>query len=172
MSQPEESVRGAVFGGNPSAGPRMKRLRTSKNAAGVPTKSPAKEKEKTLAAQVAGAILPAAGAGQMPPPPQRAPAATQDTGTELGAPAAVASNVRIPVNPQDLEKIPEAFWGTVYESANYAVSHIYKFNEKELRAIETMSPVGVMESSMSMTLTVSSPILLKLLPLYSVLFFL
>ena len=82
------------------------------------------------------------------------------------------SDVRIPVNPQDLEKIPEAFRGTVYESANYAVNHIYKFTEKELRAIETMSPVDVMDSSMSMTLTVSCPILLKLLPLHSALFFL
>ena len=54
-----------------------------------------------------------------------------------------------------MEKIPEAFRGTVYESANYAVSHIYKFNEKELRAIETMSPVGVLESSLGMAMTVS-----------------
>ena len=91
---------------------------------------------------------------------------------ELGTPAMVASDVRIPVNPQDLEKIPEAFRGTVYESANYAVSHIYKFTEKELRAIETMSPVGVMESSMGMTLTVTCPVLLKLLPLHFALFFL
>ncbi|XP_062075826.1 uncharacterized protein LOC133779946 [Humulus lupulus] len=89
----------------------------------------------------------------MPPPPPRAPDATQDMGSELRTPAVVASDVRIPVTPQDLEKIPEAFRGTVYESVNYAVSHIYKFTEKELRAIETMSPVGVMESSMGMTLT-------------------
>ena len=54
-----------------------------------------------------------------------------------------------------MEKIPEAFRGTVYESANYAVSHIYKFTEKELRAIETMSPVGVLESSLGMAMTVS-----------------
>ena len=67
----------------------------------------------------------------------------------------VPSEVRIPVHPQDLEKIPEAFWGTVYETANYAVSHIYKFNEKELRAIETRSPVGVLESSLGMAITVS-----------------
>ncbi|XP_062079580.1 uncharacterized protein LOC133784077 [Humulus lupulus] len=153
MSQPEGSLRGAVFGGNPSAGPRLKRLRGSRSTAGTSTKSPAKEKEKTPSAQDAGAILPAAGAGQMPPPPQRTPTVTQDAGTKLGAPAAVASDVRIPINPQNLEKIPEAFRGTVYESANYAVDHIYKFTEKELRAIETMSPVDIMESSMGMTLT-------------------
>ncbi|XP_062083600.1 uncharacterized protein LOC133789997 [Humulus lupulus] len=152
MSQPEGSLRGAVFGGNPAVGPRLKRLRGSRNTAGTSTKSLAKEKERTPPAQDAGAILLAAGAGQMPPPPQRTPTVTQDTGTELGTPSVVVSDVRIPVNPQDLEKIPEAFRGTVYESANYAVSHIYKFTEKELRAIETMSPVDVMDSSMSMTL--------------------
>ena len=92
---------------------------------------------------------------------------------EIGTPAVVAPDVRIPVDPQDLEKIPEAFRGTVYESANYAVNHIYKFTEKELRAIETLSPVGVMESSMSMTLTVSCPVFsVKLLPLHFALFFL
>ena len=155
MSQPEDSLRGAVFGGNPSAGPRLKRFRGSRSAAGTSTKSPAKEKEKTPAAQDTGAILPAAGAGQMPPPPPRAPAAIQDGGTAIETPVVVVSDVRIPVNPQDLEKIPEAFRGTVYESANYAVSHIYKFNEKELRAIETRSPVGVLESSLGMALTVS-----------------
>ena len=74
---------------------------------------------------------------------------------EIGTPSVAASDVRIPVNPQDLEKIPEAFRGMVYESANYAVSHIYKFIEKELRAIETMSPVGVLESSLGMAMTVS-----------------
>ena len=155
MSQPEESLRGAVFGGNPSAGPRLKRLRGSKSTAGVSTKSPAKEKERTPADQVAGAILPTAGAGQMPPPPPRAPAATQDAGTELGTSAVVASDIRIPVNPQDLGKIPEVFRGTVYGSANYAVSHIYKFNGNELRVIETRSPVGVLESSLGMALMVS-----------------
>ncbi|XP_062109716.1 uncharacterized protein LOC133821426 [Humulus lupulus] len=89
----------------------------------------------------------------MPPPPPQAPSAARDAGTELGASAIVPSEVRIPVNPQDLEKILEAFRGMVYESANYAVNHIYKFNEKELRAIETMSPMGVLESSLGMTLT-------------------
>ncbi|XP_062104894.1 uncharacterized protein LOC133816381 [Humulus lupulus] len=153
MSQPEESLRGAVFGGNPSAGPRMKRLRTSKNAAGTPTKFPAKEKDQALASQVAGAVPPATGGSNMPPAAPRAPFVARDAVTEVGTSAIVSSDVRIPVNPQDLEKIPEAFRGTVYESANYAVNHIYKFTEKELRAIETMSPVGVLESSLGMAMT-------------------
>ncbi|XP_062102835.1 uncharacterized protein LOC133813010 [Humulus lupulus] len=153
MSQPEESLRGAVFGGNAAAGPRAKRLRTSKNAAGTPTKSPAKEKDQAPAAQVAGAVLPGAGGSNMPPFAPRAPLAVWDVGTEVRTSAIVPSDVRIPVNPQDLEKIPEAFWGTVYESTNYAVSHIYKFTEKELRAIETMSPVGGLESSLDMAMT-------------------
>ncbi|XP_062109343.1 uncharacterized protein LOC133819968 [Humulus lupulus] len=89
----------------------------------------------------------------MPPPPLRAPALVLDTEAELGTSTISTSEVRIPVDPQDLEKIPEAFRGTVYESANYAVSHIYKFNEKKLRAIETRSPVGVLESSLGMALT-------------------
>ena len=155
MSQPEESLRGAVFEGNPPAGPRMKRLQTSKHAVGTPTKSPAKEKEQAPATQVVGAVPAVAGGINMPPPPPRAPAFVRDTGAEPGASAIAPSEVCILVDPQDLEKIPEAFRGTVYETANYAVSHIYKFNERELRAIETRSPVGVLESSLGMALTVS-----------------
>ena len=77
----------------------------------------------------------------MPPPLQRLPPVTQDAAMEDGTPAAAAPGIRIPVDPQDLDKIPEAFWGTVYESASYAVSHFYKLKEKELRAIEMTSPV-------------------------------
>ena len=176
MSQPGgKNLRAMFTEGNSSAGasgPKMKKLRTFKKASGTSTKSPAKEKEQPPAAQVAGTNPPAAGGSNMPPPPSRAPTTIRDAGTELEASAIVPSDVRIPVNPQDLEKIPEAFRGTVYESANYAVSHIYKFTEKELRAIETMSLVGIMESSMGMTLTVSCHILLKLLPLHFALFFL
>ena len=90
---------------------------------------------------------------------------------EVRTPAAVVPDVRISVDPQDLEKIPKAFRGTVYESASYAVNHFYKFKEKELRAIETLSPVHVIESSMDMTLTVSCPILLRLYPSHTALFF-
>ena len=77
----------------------------------------------------------------MPPPPQRSPSATQDVVLEVGTPAVAAPGVRIPVDPQDLEKIPEAFRGTVYESASYAVGRFYKLKEKDLRAIEATSPV-------------------------------
>ncbi|XP_062101151.1 uncharacterized protein LOC133807038 [Humulus lupulus] len=131
----------------------MKKPRTFKKTAGTPTKSSAKEKEQPPAGQVVGTVPSAAGGSNMPPPPPRAPALVRDTGAELGTSAISTSEVRIPVYPQDLEKIPEAFRGTVYESANYAVSHIYKFNEKELRPIETRSPVGVVESSLGMALT-------------------
>ncbi|XP_062073938.1 uncharacterized protein LOC133778132 [Humulus lupulus] len=131
----------------------MKKLRTSKKATGTPTKSPAKEKEQPPTAQAEGTVPPAAGGSNMPPPPLRASAPTRDAGAKLEASAIVPSELRIPVNPQDLEKIPEAFRGMVYESANYTVSHIYKFNEKELRAIETRSPVGMLESSLGMALT-------------------
>ena len=130
--------------------------------AGVSAKSPAKEKEKTPPSQVAGAILPAAGAGHMPPPLQRPPSVTQDAVMEVGTPAAVAPGVRIPVDPQDLKNIPEAFRGTVYESASYAVGRFYKLKEKDLRAIEATSPVRVIESLMDMTLTVICPTLLKI----------
>ena len=98
----------------------------------------------------------------MPPPPQRSPSATQDVVLEVGTPAVAAPDVRIPVDPQDLGKIPEAFRGTVYESASYAVNRFYKLKEMDLRAIETTSPVRVIESSMDMTLTVICPTLLKL----------
>ncbi|XP_062075626.1 uncharacterized protein LOC133779721 [Humulus lupulus] len=156
MSQPGgKNLRSVFTGGNSSAGasgPKMKKLRTSKKAAGTPTKSPAKEKEQPLAAQVEETVPPAAG-GSMPLPPLRAPAFIRDTGAEPGASVIVPPEVRIPVDPQDLEKIPDVFRGTVYETANYAVSHFYRFNERELRAIKTRSPVGVLESSLGMALT-------------------
>ncbi|XP_062110026.1 uncharacterized protein LOC133821877 [Humulus lupulus] len=131
----------------------MKKLQMSKKTVGTSTKSPAKEKEQPPAAQVVETVPPAAGGSSMPPPPSRAPAFVRDTGAEPGASAIAPFEVHIPVDPQDLEKIPEAFRGTVYETANYAVSHIYKFNERELRAIETRSLVGVLESSLGMAIT-------------------
>ena len=162
MSQPGNSLRGVVFGGNPPAGPRLKRLRESKSSTRVSTKSPATEKERDPSSQVAGANLPVARTGLMHPPPQRSPLAAQDGVIEVGNLAAAAPDVRIPVDPRALEKMLEAFRGTVYESASYAVSHYYNIREKELRAIETTSPVRVIESAMDMTLTVKCPLLLRL----------
>ncbi|XP_062095900.1 uncharacterized protein LOC133801670 [Humulus lupulus] len=156
MSQPGgKNLRTVFTRGDSSAGasgPKMKKLRMSKKAAGTPTKSPAKEKEQPPAAQIEETAPPAVG-GSMPPPLSQAPAFVRDTGAEPGASAIAPPEVRIPVDPQDLEKIPDVFRGTVYETANYAVSHFYRFNERELRAIETRSPVGVLESSLGMALT-------------------
>ena len=159
MSQSGGNLRGVTFSGKLPAGQRLKRLRGSQSTAGVPTKSPAKEKEKAQPSQVVGAGLPASGTGPMPPPLQRPPLVAQDAELEAGALAAPAPGIRIPVDPQHLDKIPEAFRGTVYESASYAVNHFYKLKEKELRAIETTSPVRVIESSMDMTLTVRCSLL-------------
>ncbi|XP_062077796.1 uncharacterized protein LOC133782496 [Humulus lupulus] len=156
MSQPgEKNLRAMFTGGNSSAGasgPKMKNLRVAKKAAGTPTKSPAKGKEPPPAAQVEE-TTPLTVVENMPPPPPRAPAFVRDTGAELGTSATAPPEVRIPVDPQDLEKILDVFRGTVYETASYAVSHFNRFNERELRAIETRSPVGVMELSLGMALT-------------------
>ena len=63
--------------------------------------------------------------------------------------------VRIPVDPQALEKIPDVFRGTVYKTVTYTVDHYYGATERDLRVIETRSPESVMESSLGMALTVS-----------------
>ena len=52
--------------------------------------------------------------------------------------------------------IPDTFWGTVYETANYLVEHFYKTKPTDLKAIEERSPENVMESSLGMNLTVST----------------
>ena len=69
--------------------------------------------------------------------------------------SAPAPGVRVLVNPQALEKIPEVFRGTVYETATYMVDHCYNATSRDLREIEMRSPEHVMESSLGMTLTVS-----------------
>ena len=61
--------------------------------------------------------------------------------------------MHVPVNTQALEKIPEAFRGTVYEIATYMVDHCYNATPRDLWEIETRSPENVMESSLGMTLT-------------------
>ena len=70
-------------------------------------------------------------------------------------PPVPAPTVCIPVNAQDLEKIPDTFRGTVYETVSYTVEHYYKANPKDLREIEARSPENVIESALGMNLTVS-----------------
>ncbi|XP_062088134.1 uncharacterized protein LOC133794765 [Humulus lupulus] len=91
----------------------------------------------------------------MPPPSQRhlAPAREQVAlARTLPVPTPA---VRVPVNAQDLEEIPDTFWGMVYETASYTVEHFYKANPKDLREIEARSPENVIESAVGMNLTVT-----------------
>ncbi|XP_062114991.1 uncharacterized protein LOC133829036 [Humulus lupulus] len=89
----------------------------------------------------------------MAPPPSRPPVSKWELEVPTGTLPAPVPTVRIPVNTQALEKIPEAFRGTVYETATYMVDHCYNATPKDLREIETRSPENVMESSLGMTLT-------------------
>ncbi|XP_062076180.1 uncharacterized protein LOC133780476 [Humulus lupulus] len=89
----------------------------------------------------------------MPPPPPRPPVPTRELEAPSGTPPAPTPTVRIPVNTQALEKIPEAFRGTVYKTASYTVDHYYNATPRDLQEIETRSPENVMESSLGMTLT-------------------
>ncbi|XP_062098941.1 uncharacterized protein LOC133804833 [Humulus lupulus] len=89
----------------------------------------------------------------MPPPPPRPPSPTREQEAPAGGPPVPTPTMRIPVNTQALQKIPEAFRGTVYETASYTVEHYYNATPRDLREIETRSPENVMESSLGMTLT-------------------
>ncbi|XP_062115080.1 uncharacterized protein LOC133829260 [Humulus lupulus] len=156
MSQPgNKDLRARFTEGNSSAGtsgPMVKKLRVAKKAAGTPTKSPAKGKDQTPAPQ-AKVPPPPVAMEKMPPHPPRTPAFVRDMEMEPGTLVAVATEVRIPVDPQALEKIPDVFRGTVYETATYTVDHYFGATERDLRAIETRSPESVMESSPGMALT-------------------
>ncbi|XP_062089307.1 uncharacterized protein LOC133795866 [Humulus lupulus] len=156
MSQPgNKDLRARFTGGNSSAGtsgPMVKKLRVAKKAARTPNKSPAKGKDQTPAA-LAKVPPPLAAMEKMPLPPPRAPTFVRDMETEPETLAAAATEVRIPVDPQALEKIPDVFWGMVYETATYTVDHYYGATERDLRAIETRSPESMMESSLRMALT-------------------
>ncbi|XP_062118832.1 uncharacterized protein LOC133832511 [Humulus lupulus] len=88
-----------------------------------------------------------------PPPPRFAPTRDQVIQVDPPAPAAPATTVRIPVDPHDLEKIPDTFRGTLYETANNMVEHVYKANPRDLRTIEEHNPENVMQSALGMTLT-------------------
>ncbi|XP_062079632.1 uncharacterized protein LOC133784189 [Humulus lupulus] len=155
MSQPG-NLRAKFTGGNSSArasGPMVKKLRMTKKAIGTTSKSTAKGKDQSPAAQAN--VPPPPPVEKMLPPPPRAQSPARDMEAEAGTTMVVVPEVRIPVDPRALEKIPDVFRGTVYETASYAVDHFYRFTERELRAIETRSPDGVMESSLGMALTVS-----------------
>ena len=93
---------------------------------------------------------------KMAPPPPRPPIPARENEVPTGTLGALAPTVRIPVNTQALEKIPKAFRGTFYETASYTVDHYYNATLRDLREIETRSPENVMESSLGMTLMVSS----------------
>ena len=72
----------------------------------------------------------------MSPPPPRHPAPARDQVAPTGAPPVPTPLVRITVNAQDLEKIPDTFRGMVYEIASYTVEHYYKAKPKDLWEIE------------------------------------
>ncbi|XP_062099272.1 uncharacterized protein LOC133805179 [Humulus lupulus] len=148
MSQPGDNVLRSIFqGGNPSSGssgPLVKKPRLTKKTPPPRTtsKSPAKGK---------GQAPPAA--DKMPLPPPRPPVSNWELEVPTGTLPALTPTVRIPVNTQALEKIPEAFRGTVYEIATYMVDHCYNATPRDLREIETRSLENVMESSLGITLT-------------------
>ena len=94
----------------------------------------------------------------LPSPPPRFPSASardQAAPTDPTSSIVPATTVRIPVNAQDFEKNPDTFRGTLYETVNHMVEHIYKANLKDLRVIEERSPEIVLESALGMNLTVS-----------------
>ncbi|XP_062079631.1 uncharacterized protein LOC133784187 [Humulus lupulus] len=155
MSQPGGNDLPAMFpGGNPSSGASgsmVKKLRLAKKAIRSTSKSPAKGKNQASTTQEK--VPPPPPAMKMPPPPPRVP----DSAREMEVPPETLSTttpeVCVPVNPRALEKIPDIFRGTVYETASYTVDHYYNAAERDLRAIETRSPENVMESSLGMALT-------------------
>ncbi|XP_062103415.1 uncharacterized protein LOC133814475 [Humulus lupulus] len=88
-----------------------------------------------------------------PPPPRYVPPQAQVIQGDPPAPPVPAATVQIPVDPQDLKKIPEAFQGIIYETASHMVGHAYRASSRDFRTIEERSPENVMESSMGMNLT-------------------
>ncbi|XP_062095517.1 uncharacterized protein LOC133801350 [Humulus lupulus] len=155
MSQPRnKDLRAKFAGGSSSAGasrPMVKKLWMAKKAVGTSSKSPAKGKDQGPAALAK--VPPPPPVEKMPPPPPRALSPARDMEVEAGTLMAVVPYVRIPMDPQALEKIPDVFRGTVYETASYAVDHFYRATERDLRAIEARSLENVMDSSLGMALT-------------------
>ncbi|XP_062076202.1 uncharacterized protein LOC133780545 [Humulus lupulus] len=135
-------------------GPVVKRPGLTKKAppaAGNVSKSPAKGKGTSSTAPVSSVTqrrIPSP-----PPPPRFAPSQDQVIQADPPAPPALAATVRIPVDPQDLERIPEAFQRILYETASHMVGHAYKASSRDLRTIEERSPKNILESALGMTLT-------------------
>ncbi|XP_062101477.1 uncharacterized protein LOC133807277 [Humulus lupulus] len=147
MAQPGDNVLQSIFqGGNPpsgSSGPLVKKPRfTKKTPPGPVNKSPTKGRSQGPAA-----------VENMPPPPPLPPVLARDQETPTRTPPTPTPTVRIPVNTQALEKLPETFRGTVYETASYMVEHYYNATLRDLREIEMRSLENVMESSLGMNLT-------------------
>ncbi|XP_062093257.1 uncharacterized protein LOC133799037 [Humulus lupulus] len=155
MSQSGDNVLRSMFqGGNPSSGPLVKRLRLAKKTTRTSSKSPAKGKNQGPSA-IEKVPPPPPAMEKMAPPPPRPPVPTREQEVPTGTLSAPTPGVRVLVNPQALEKVPEVFRGTVYETATYMVDHCYNATPRDLLEIETRSPENVMESSLGMTLTVA-----------------
>ncbi|XP_062103013.1 pectinesterase inhibitor 10-like [Humulus lupulus] len=140
--------------GKPIEVPLVKRLRPSSKKTSPPaattSHSSAKGKSSGLGAAPTAGPTVTFPHFPPPPPPSREPVAPVGP----PAPAVLAATVRITVNPQDLELIPDTIRGTVYETTNYSVEHFYKAKPTDLRAIEERNPENVMEYSLGMNLTV------------------
>ncbi|XP_062100117.1 uncharacterized protein LOC133805994 [Humulus lupulus] len=110
-------LRTAFQGGKSNSGPVVKRPRYTKKmppVAGTTSKSPAKGKGTSSAAPASTVTekrIPPPPLPPPPPPPRFAPAQDQVIQADPSAPAAPAATVRIPVDPHDLEKIPEPSGG-------------------------------------------------------------
>ncbi|XP_062119566.1 uncharacterized protein LOC133834070 [Humulus lupulus] len=130
--------------GRSSEGPLVKKLRaTSKktpSSAVTASKSPTKGKGSGSGAPPAA---PPEKRGPAIPPPRFPLALAQDQVAPVGPPAPVVptATVRILINAQDLEQIPDTFRGTVYEMEN--LEHFYKAEPNNLRAIEERIPENV-----------------------------
>ncbi|XP_062079724.1 uncharacterized protein LOC133784364 [Humulus lupulus] len=144
----------AFQGGKSGSGPIVKRPRFTKKAppaVGNTSKSPAKRKGTSLTTQTSTVTekrIP-----HPPPPPRFTSSRDQVIQADPPAPPAPAATVRILVDPQDLEKIPEAFWGILYETASHMVGHAYRATLRDLRMIEEQCTENVLESSLGMTFT-------------------
>ncbi|XP_062086181.1 uncharacterized protein LOC133792292, partial [Humulus lupulus] len=150
-------LRTAFQGGRTSLGSAIKKPRFAKKmlpAAGNTCKSLAKGKITSSTAPTS--IVKEQRIPPPPPPPRFPLAPTRDQVIQVDPPTPFVptTTVRIPINPQDLEKIPDTFRGTLYETGNHMVEHVYKANPRDLRTLEERSPENVLEYALGMTLKV------------------